>query len=1181
MNMNISELFLKDIHRNINGVIKVGQLDSDNIRQELEEYVITHELDKHFRSFYDRYTTALDTPTDKMGVWISGFFGSGKSHFLKILSYLLDNRSLGNCHALDYFDQERVPDPMLRASITKATRNSTDVILFNIDSKADANSKNDKESIIKVFKKVFDEHLGYFGTVPAIAEFERQLDQQGKYAAFQDEFQQVSGLEWKENRDAWGFHQDEISTALQTVSGMSAEAASRLLDFNEQNYSLSSEKFARLVKQYLDKKGNQHRLLFMVDEVGQYVGDDSNLMLNLQTVVEDLGISCQGRAWVVVTSQEAMDEITKNRIKGQDFSKIIGRFSRPLSLSSANTDEVIKLRLLNKKEAAIRGLEALYHQKVAILKNQITFTADCAELPGYRNAEEFVAGYPFIPYQFNLLQKVFTAIRMMGAAGKHLASGERSLLDAFQLASKAVAGQGLGGLVPFNTFYLAVEGFLDSAISQVIDQAARNSQLQPFDIDLLKTLFMIKYVKEIRANLDNLTTLCLSNIDQDKLALKAQVEAALNSLEKQTLIQRVGDEYNFLTYEEQDIGREVKNTEIDPSEVTAELQKLIWDSIFTDKKIRYDQRHQYSFNRKLDDQPYGQQTSDLTLHIITPYADRYSQLQQDTTCILNTGAGQEVLVRLADDQTLLDELTELVKTDKYIRRKNSGTLSSSVQTILTTRSEENSRRKERITTTLQDLIERADVFACGSKVEINTRDSKNVLTEGLTYLIDNVYNKLNYVNSGFESEEQVSNAFSRKHQEQNTSGQAFNAAAHSEMLTWLNDEARTHRQVTIKSLIDKFLVRPYGWSEFDILGVIAELVNQGNLELRLAQGTVNSQESGLVAKLRSRKGLSEYTVRLSEVINPVSLRVAKDLANDLLEITPPNDPLKLFEIYQNSFKVKQAELETWLAQAQLEGLPFIKLLETYLTLVKEFTSKESPADFYNAVRLHKNDLEDLIEDGHKLKSFYTGQVKVFEQAKQDLKFLELELRHINDAELLQRVETVRQILAMADPTTKIPQLPILLQPVKDNVREVLQGQIEQGFLLSENIKQQLVEYVQVAYPTQQIDLDEYFTEIEGAISMIKNATNIDSAIARQSELEGFVNRFKQKIDAAAAQIINSAKEKTGSYQVNAIKAIVPVRVVSYAPKPFLETAEDVESYLAALRGALLGEIEQNRRVRLE
>jgi hypothetical protein len=354
--MNIAELFQKDINRNINGVIKVGQQDDVNIRQELEEYVVTHELNKHFDTFFGRFTDALNHPTDKMGVWISGFFGSGKSHFLKILSYLLENRSLGNSCALDYFDSQRIPDPLLLGNIEKAARSSCDVILFNIDSKADANNKNDKESITKVFQKVFDEHLGYFGTVLAIAEFERQLDKQGKYQAFKDAFLAESGLSWSENRDAWGFHQDAISIALQTSTGMSADAASRLLDLNEQNYTLSPEKFAKTVKQYLDSKSPQHRLIFMVDEVGQYIGEDSRLMLNLQTVVEDLGTHCQGKAWVVVTSQEAMDEITKNKIKGEDFSKIIGRFYRPLNLSSANTDEVIKLRLLGKTDAAQTGL---------------------------------------------------------------------------------------------------------------------------------------------------------------------------------------------------------------------------------------------------------------------------------------------------------------------------------------------------------------------------------------------------------------------------------------------------------------------------------------------------------------------------------------------------------------------------------------------------------------------------------------------------------------------------------------------------------------------------------------------------------------------------------------------------------------------------------------------------------
>ena len=207
--MKIADLFDKDIRREINGVIKVAQQDEANLEQELSEYVVTRELDKHFHHFFERYTMALDQPTDKMGVWISGFFGSGKSHFLKILSYLLENRQVKGMNAVDYFDESRVNDPMLRGNINRSAKISADVILFNIDSKADSTSKNQKDAIVKVFQKVFDEHLGYFGSVPATAEFERTLDGRGQYAAFKQAFEAASGKAWVACRDAWPFCQDE------------------------------------------------------------------------------------------------------------------------------------------------------------------------------------------------------------------------------------------------------------------------------------------------------------------------------------------------------------------------------------------------------------------------------------------------------------------------------------------------------------------------------------------------------------------------------------------------------------------------------------------------------------------------------------------------------------------------------------------------------------------------------------------------------------------------------------------------------------------------------------------------------------------------------------------------------------------------------------------------------------
>ena len=104
--MIIKQMFAKPIDRDIKGVIKVGQDDDSNIKQELEEYVVTRELLKHFSDFFASYKKGIVGNTDKMGVWISGFFGSGKSHFLKILSYLLANKEVDGKTAIRYFSDD-------------------------------------------------------------------------------------------------------------------------------------------------------------------------------------------------------------------------------------------------------------------------------------------------------------------------------------------------------------------------------------------------------------------------------------------------------------------------------------------------------------------------------------------------------------------------------------------------------------------------------------------------------------------------------------------------------------------------------------------------------------------------------------------------------------------------------------------------------------------------------------------------------------------------------------------------------------------------------------------------------------------------------------------------------------------------------------------------------------------
>lgn len=569
-----------------NGVVKAEQKDNDSVYVELDEYVVTRELDRHFRAFFEAYVPSVTqsgaSMSGKIGVWISGFFGSGKSHFLKILSYLLENKSVekdGQGRQAFEFFKDKINDAMLLADIQNAVTKDTDVILFNIDSRA--NTDDRENAILKVFLKVFNERVGYCADFPHIAHLERELDKRNQYMSFKDKFAELTQSTWEKERDAYDFYRDELSEALAHASEQSLESAKAWVEQVENNFPLDIRNFCKWVNEYLDRTGDRN-LLFLVDEVGQFIGKNTQMMLKLQTITEDLGTYCGGRAWVVVTSQADIDAAIGGMDKrdGEDFSKIQGRFSTRLQLSSSNTSEVIQKRLLSKTEEARTHLIDVFAEKGDILRNQLTFDkTTTASLKGYTDAPSFVDNYPFVPYHYTLVQKVFESIRTKGATGKHLAMGERSLLDAFQSAAKQMKDSGLDVLIPFYSFYAPIESFLEPAVKRTIDQACELDSLTEFDGKILKTLFLIRYVDVVKSTLDNLVTLSIDRIDADKIALRKQIEESLNRLERQLLIARNGDEFIFLTNEEKEIENEIRHTDVEMSEVSNKLSAIVFDGI--------------------------------------------------------------------------------------------------------------------------------------------------------------------------------------------------------------------------------------------------------------------------------------------------------------------------------------------------------------------------------------------------------------------------------------------------------------------------------------------------------------------------------------------------------------------------------------------------------------------------
>lgn len=555
--MIIEELFKKDIARPIQGVVTIGNEDDKQKKQELEEYVCTDEITRSFRTFFRRYRESINTPTEKMGVWITGFFGSGKSHFLKILGYILENEEVAGVKAADYFD-DKISDQMVLADIKASAKANNKVVLFNIDSKAKSDSKTRTQAIMDIMLRAFNESIGYCGTSPWVADLERTLDSEGKLQDFISKFEEFSGRNWVQTRAKALLNRDYIIQALVAARNMSEESAKDFIDDQTRNFTNTTEDFAKIVDEYCEK--NHTRIIFLMDEVGQFIGDNTQLMLNLQTCVEDLGKFCRGQAWVVVTSQQELKAmLNSTKDKQQDFSKIQGRFETRLLLSGANADEVIKRRILEKKDTAEGPLKALYDANSSKLSQLILFQAK-PTWSGYKDAEEFKDVYPFVSYQFELLQKVFEAIREHGMSeGRHLSQNERSLLSAFQNSAKNVADEESGLLVPFDSFYSTIEEFIDYDIKTVFSNAERRTSLDAFDIRVLRVLFMVKHVKEMPATIDRLATLMVDSLNADKAALKAKIFESLKRLEDETLIQKNGEEYDFLTNAEQDVNKQINN----------------------------------------------------------------------------------------------------------------------------------------------------------------------------------------------------------------------------------------------------------------------------------------------------------------------------------------------------------------------------------------------------------------------------------------------------------------------------------------------------------------------------------------------------------------------------------------------------------------------------------------------
>ena len=1031
--MDMKGLYAKDIFRSIDGVIKAD--DVSKVASEVDEYVMTSEIRSGLSRIVDAWNQ-VDAPSN--GVWIAGFFGSGKSHLLKMLSYLLGeqagNQPVTREDVERAFEQKVAGDETIVADLKRILHTPTRAVLFNIDAKDDKSTRERGSAMIEVFYKVYFEARGLYSKDLGVGALERDLEDRGELARFREAYQEEAGHTWEVGRVNTVFSEALVSKALARL-GHQVDQPFR--SYREQ-LNLSAEAFAQDVASWLDRQGPHQRIAFFVDEVGQFIGDDSQLMLNLQTITEQLATHCPGRAWVFVTSQEELSGITAqmNERRSTDFSKIQGRFAIKVSLSTEEVTDVIARRLLTKSEQGTEELDTLWQRLGAGFPSMFRFPEGTKKYDNYLTRDSFVAKYPFVDYQFEMFTQAMRGLSDNDLfTGRHSSVGARSLLGVCQQIAQELTDDELGTVASFDRFYDGIAAMLKSDVKDNIGRAAQDSHTRdPFTMSVLKVLLLVRYVDSFHAYPRNIAVLLRRSLDQDATDLETRVKRALHILADQVYVQRQADgTYAYMTNEEKEVRREISQIVVEPGDVTnllrADIRRHAGISVAS---FVYPGTNR-SMRVSLFVDGRREQADPLVISVFTPQSSldeegiRHESVVRHDTLSLGLNISSEIL----------EDVRVFCQTEEYVKRQ-AGAASGLRKRIILTHKEDNEQRRRVIGEAVKDALMRASLFVDGQEVKTGTAgEPKDVIELGLTRLAQQVYPRIEDAKPLASLKDGQIASFLRDQEDATLDvdpGVDIAQRLAGECAQWV-ERARVlnGQNVFVKNAIEYYGQAPFGWDKNAVLAIVAtalrlELLEAlendrplARTELEGALRDVNRQGRVLLQKKKhlDRAALADFQRFVGQFVpgespqdGPSRVRAVEDKAAEWVKL------LKGYRSDWYSFDDEVAEALDLLAPLtttqhteeemlapQIRG-GFDELME----IVDDFLMP-----YGEFVEGHEQELRDALAEADSLSVFEVGEDG--KQAIDELRKLagdsRLYVRTQEIAPLVRRIEAARHALVQA------------------------------------------------------------------------------------------------------------------------------------------------------------------------
>ncbi len=1152
--MQIKELFQKDIGRKIAGVIMAD--DDRDIQTEIDEYVLTHEIKSQLDKLLESYINNDSLP----GVWISGFFGTGKSHLLKMISLLLEGWHHDDFHIADVMMHKCEDDQILKANIGKIKSIPAQSILFNIDQKADTSSPKETDAILSVFVKVFNEACGYYGKHAYIAKFERDLDRQGLLNEFKNEYKKISGKDWKIGRAMAEMEDHNVSQAYTNVTNAVEGSIRSLLGEYSRNYKISIEEFAQNVADYISMQDSGFRLIFCVDEIGQFIADNTRLMLSLQTISESFDTVCNGRAWIMVTSQADLETVVGQLKQAQstEFGRIAARFPIRLNLGSSNVEEVIQKRLLLKKKEHTTELLKLYHKHENSMRTLFQFGAGSRTYRSYRNSDDFIVSYPFIPYQSFLLQSAFISLSEHDAfSGKYTSVGARSLLSIFQLVLISMADKQVGGIGAFDMMFDGVKDMIKTHLLYTIETAQATFE-DGLSLRILKTLFILKYVKDFKATIRNIRILLLEDLQTDPESLNEKIKQALDLLERETYIDRNGEEYSYLTSDEKTIEQQIKNTQIEDSAIAEELDKLMFTyNDFLKTKIRHDDSGQdFAYTRKVDDRAFGK-NQELTIQLITP---NYQFYDNEIQLKANSMGKAELLIILPADNRFWEDLSLYKKTDRYCTQQAMTSISESTRLVVSAKQQHNGSRMTTIKKRFAELIGSSRLILRGDLFISKSSDAATRIGEAAQALISRSYPNLTMIKTVKDSD------FSSVilNPQTNLDDLVELSEAERDMLGTINLAQGSAQKLSLSVLIQKYSHNPYGWSEAACLYILAKLISLSKVEL-FCQGRV-LEKTELVRQLRQRGEHSSLIIQPQAQISQMEFLQLKKTAEELMgHPATSKDAKDLIKELKEALKIESEILGGYLLHKDVYH--FLMVLDKVIKQYRDISAK--PASWFFSefkrqeadILLQKNDLVDPIK-----RFMESPQAYIYKSIFAFLRDNKPNLSSLDQ----ETVAALQELLADEKVYIggKLKDAKAKLGLLEDQLKHVLKSEKDKALT---EIKP-LSESLQVKAIGQREMLDKIETVYQRVISLILQETMIPMIASHKTQFVDHIYLdLLNEIDIVQAPV---GADKPRSRIINA-KNLKP-----RFSKEIIESDADLDEYLQSLKQAFLTELGKGNRIKV-